>query len=282
MKSFSPLLTFSLAAAVLSSGAGSVATAEEAEPGAWFTDFALAQETAKREGKDLFLNFTGSDWCGFCIALHDQVMTKSEFTEPARKGFVLVELDFPKHKPQTDELKSQNELLRRKFAIKGYPTLLLADFEGRAYAQIPNQPGLSAEQLATQIDSLKNIRERRDKLVKEAEKLEGMERAEKLNDALDSIDDELVGRFQSEIVDQIIELDEKDTLKRKSQRTFSKAMIELESLVQALGQVDDHDGIAMAIDEFIEKKKLKGEKQQRALMLKLGLYGADKLEAAVK
>ncbi|MCB1099918.1 MAG: hypothetical protein KDN22_30405, partial [Verrucomicrobiae bacterium] len=49
-----------------------------------------------------------------------------------------------------------------------------------------------------------------------------------------------------------------------------------------LGQVDDHDGIAMAIDEFIEKKKLKGEKQQRALMLKLGLYGADKLEAAVK
>ncbi|HIA27437.1 MAG TPA: thioredoxin family protein, partial [Planctomycetes bacterium] len=32
-------------------------------------DFDKAKETARSEGKDLLINFTGSDWCGWCQRL---------------------------------------------------------------------------------------------------------------------------------------------------------------------------------------------------------------------
>ena len=283
MKNRSPLVVSLLAATVLFWWGLSVpsgAFGQDAENGTWLTDFALALETAAKQGKDIFIHFTGSDWCGFCIAMHDQVLTKPSYTERAGKSFVLVEVDFPRNKPQSAELKKHNELLRGKFAIKGYPTLLLADSLGRAYSRIPNQPGIIPDQLASQMESLQSIRKRRDDLLKEADKLQGMERAEKLNDALGSMDDELAGRYHADIVDQIIELDEKDKLKWKNKRKFSKAMDEIQSRIQTLARANDHEGITRAVDEFVEKKELKGEQKQRALMLKLGLYGAGELAAA--
>ena len=64
----------------------------------WTNDFEAAKTKAKKEGKHLLLDFTGSDWCGFCIRLHGEVFSKEVFRKEVPKHFVLVELDFPRQK----------------------------------------------------------------------------------------------------------------------------------------------------------------------------------------
>ena len=38
---------------------------------------------------------------------------------------ILVEIDFPKKKVQSEELKVQNKALAEKYSIRGFPTVLL-------------------------------------------------------------------------------------------------------------------------------------------------------------
>ena len=52
----------------------------------WIGDFDKAVALAKETGKDLFVDFTGSDWCGWCIRLHDEVFVHSEFLEPVQNS----------------------------------------------------------------------------------------------------------------------------------------------------------------------------------------------------
>ena len=101
----------------------------------WLTDLPKAQAKAKAEKKLVMLDFTGSDWCGWCIKLHKEVFSKPEFEEYAKKNLVLVEVDFPRGKQQTEELKKANQKLQEKYGIEGYPTLILLNGEGAKVAQ---------------------------------------------------------------------------------------------------------------------------------------------------
>lgn len=76
-------------------------------------------------------DFTGSDWCGWCIKLKDEVFSKPEFEEWAKEHVVLLELDFPKQKQLSDELKKQHEELRKEFGIDGFPTIVFMDAKGK-------------------------------------------------------------------------------------------------------------------------------------------------------
>ena len=96
----------------------------------WMTDYEAAKALAKKEDKPIFINFTGTDWCGWCIKLEKEVFQKEEFKKYAKESLVLVEIDFPKKKEQSDELKAQNKKLDKEFKIEGYPTLFLLDAEG--------------------------------------------------------------------------------------------------------------------------------------------------------
>ena len=64
----------------------------------WMTDFEAAKQKAAAENKDLLVDFTGSDWCGWCIKLVDEVFKHDAFKQGAADNFVLVELDFPQDK----------------------------------------------------------------------------------------------------------------------------------------------------------------------------------------
>ena len=56
----------------------------------WMTDFEAAKEKAKKEGKDLLIDFTGSDWCGWCIKLSKEVFEQEAFKKEAPQSFILV------------------------------------------------------------------------------------------------------------------------------------------------------------------------------------------------
>ena len=89
----------------------------------WQTDMNKAMEISKKSKKPLFLFFTGSDWCGWCMRLQNEVFKTPEFKKWATENVVLVELDFPRRTPQLPEIQKQNSELQQTFAVQGYPTV---------------------------------------------------------------------------------------------------------------------------------------------------------------
>ncbi len=106
----------------------------------WLTDLDEAKKVAAKEKKDILVDFTGSDWCGWCIKLKKEVFDLPAF-EVATKKFVLVELDFPNKKPQSDEVKAKNRAAQQKYGITGFPSILLMDAQGEVYARTGYQAG---------------------------------------------------------------------------------------------------------------------------------------------
>ena len=74
----------------------------------WEVDFEAAKAKAAKEKKLLLVDFTGSDWCGWCIRLQDEVFLKDGFKSYAKDKFILVELDYPQKKQQDPKIKEQN------------------------------------------------------------------------------------------------------------------------------------------------------------------------------
>jgi thioredoxin-related protein len=98
---------------------------------AWETNLKKAQDQAKSKNKLVFLDFTGSDWCAYCIQLDREVLSKSEFKNYASKNLVLVEVDFPRAKPQSLETRKQNQELAEKYQIQGFPTIVVLNGSGQ-------------------------------------------------------------------------------------------------------------------------------------------------------
>ena len=98
---------------------------EEDSNNLWLTDFDEAKVKALDEKKPILIDFTGSDWCGWCVKLEEEVFSKTDFLKFASDSLILVEIDFPKKKVQSEELKVQNKALAEKYSIRGFPTVLL-------------------------------------------------------------------------------------------------------------------------------------------------------------
>ena len=103
--------------------------------GAWLTSWDEAVKQSKSTGKPILIDFTGSDWCGWCIKLKKEVFDTAEFQAWAKKRVILLECDFPQNKPQSAQVKKQNEELSTKYNIEGYPTILFVDAKGAVLGQ---------------------------------------------------------------------------------------------------------------------------------------------------
>ena len=112
-----------------------------AEKPVWLTDFKSAQAQARAEKRILLINFTGSDWCPPCIMLHRQVFSQPEFADYAAKHLVLLEVDFPHGKAQSDAQKMANGKLADRFGIDGFPTVVLLDSSGKKIGELGYMPG---------------------------------------------------------------------------------------------------------------------------------------------
>jgi len=103
---------------------------------AWITDYKKAQEEAKAAHKLVLINFTGSDWCGFCFQLDKAILSQPQFKDYASKNLVLVEIDFPRRggprwNAQSTALKKQNEELGQQYQVDGFPTLVVLNGDGK-------------------------------------------------------------------------------------------------------------------------------------------------------
>ena len=119
---------------ILFAAAASVSLAAplaRAESSGWLSDYQKAQQEAKASNKFLLLDFTGSDWCGWCKKFDREILSQSQFKDYARENLVLVELDFPRAKPQSTELRKQNQELAQQYQVQGFPTIVVLNGDGR-------------------------------------------------------------------------------------------------------------------------------------------------------
>ena len=96
----------------------------------WRTDLPGALSQARSENKLVLLDFTGSDWCPWCIKFDQEVLSTSQFAGYANAKLILVKLDFPHSIPQSDDLKRANAALAQQFKVDGYPTYVLLNADG--------------------------------------------------------------------------------------------------------------------------------------------------------
>jgi thioredoxin-related protein len=121
----------------------------------WLTDLSKAKAQAKDENKLVLMDFTGSDWCSWCKKMDADTFSKPEFAEYAQKNLVLVQLDYPQSKPQSDDLKAANAALAKKFNIEGYPTLIALKPDGTVvWTQVGYLEG-GPQALIDQLDAAK-------------------------------------------------------------------------------------------------------------------------------
>lgn len=106
----------------------------------WLTDLPKAEVQAKAENKIVLMDFTGLDWCGWCIKFKKEVLDTTEFQAYAAKNVVLVELDYPHTKPQSDDVKKANAALKAQYDVHGFPTLIVLNQNGK---EIGRQVGYS-------------------------------------------------------------------------------------------------------------------------------------------
>lgn len=108
----------------------------------WLTDFEAAKKKAAAENRQILVDFSGSDWCGWCIKLDEEVFQKDEWKSYATNNLVQVLVDFPRDKSgQSEALKKQNDALGKKYKVRGFPSVLLLDAEGKELARTGYQRG---------------------------------------------------------------------------------------------------------------------------------------------
>ncbi len=107
----------------------------------WQTDFNAAQKQAAAENKHVLVDFSGSDWCGWCIKLHKEVFSKEDFISYADENLVLVSVDFPNSTPQSAEQKAANKALAERYGIRGFPTVLILNPPGEVVKRTGYQQG---------------------------------------------------------------------------------------------------------------------------------------------
>jgi len=247
-----------------------LAGAAFAESEGWVEDFEAAKKTADTEGKDLLLNFTGSDWCGWCVKLDDEVFSKDAFKDYAKENLVLVELDYPRKKEQSEELKAQNKALKETYEFGGFPTIILTDATGRPYAQSSGYKEGGPDVYVDMLKELRKIHVERDRLFAEAEKAEGVEKAKLLHSALQALGMHIAINYYEETVKQIMTLDAdgKAGLKKHYEDFYS--MKALDSQIQEiLADVEtDPNGAIAKLDEILKQENLPVQGVQNVLSFK--------------
>jgi len=138
-------IAVSLVAMILC-GCGQNATASDS--GLWQTDYDAALKQAAAEKKYVLVDFSGSDWCGWCIKLDEEVFSQPEFIDYAKENLICVLLDFPRSKELPAAQKAANEALARRYRVQGFPTVLILNPDGKVIERDGYQRGGAANYVA--------------------------------------------------------------------------------------------------------------------------------------
>jgi thioredoxin-related protein len=250
----------------------STAVAEEG----WLVDFEKAKTQAAKEGKPILMEFTGSDWCPPCKALHKNVLAKEIFKEEMPKHYILLKLDNPRDKSkQTDAEQAQYKELAREYKVTGVPSVFLADADANPFFKSSGYSGQSADEWVEQMVGKSGI----PKALAKAEKAKGIERAKLLDTALTMMGSKFANESHGGKIDEIINLDAENKaglkVKYEGARKAAQFKETLTQIMRGNGGAKS-EVLAAKIDELVKKEKATGESLQEALFMKSSIMFRDK------
>ena len=186
----------------------------------WVRSFAEAKELAAKEGKSILMEFTGSDWCPPCKALHKNVLGTDAFKNEITKDFILLVLDNPRDKTLvTDAEQEQYKKLSAQYKVTGVPTVFLADAEGKPYHKQVGYSGDPADKWVANARGKVKVLAQRDQFFAQASEAKGVDRAKLLEKSISGIDQGLALSLYSDIVSEIIILDKDNAAGLKAKYT---------------------------------------------------------------
>ena len=249
------------------------AAQQQDEQSLWLNNFETAKERATAQGKDILIDFSGSDWCGWCIKLNKEVFDTPAFKTAAPQRFILMEADFPRDESKVPpDVARQNAALRDAFNVRGYPTVLLLDAQGRPYAQTGYRDGGPAAYLAY-LEQLQTIREQRDAAWKQAATAAGTAKAALLAEGLGVLDANLAAGHYGGVIAEIKTLDPAGTNAIIEKIEYKAKFTTLNNTIsRAVYERRDCTGLDAQVDDFIAENAPTGEELQSVMMLKLKLY----------
>ncbi len=201
----------------------------------WMTDLDAARTRAAAENKAVLVDFTGSDWCTYCIRLRNNVFNKPEFDAYAADKFVLVEIDVPRDSSRVGgpENLVRNRTLCEEFKVSGFPTVLVMTANGSVVGGFVGCPD-SVQNVAQQLDSALENAQR----LEAANALSGVERAQALMAVYQNMPDEIKDSAAG-LLSQIAELDPENTTGIQNLVRETEIMNQLAQDLRACGRNAD-------------------------------------------
>jgi thioredoxin-related protein len=251
----------------------------------WLTDIDAAKKSASESKKDLLIDFTGSDWCGWCIKLNDEVFKHDAFKAGVKDSFVLVEIDFPREKGKLPEdARKRNTELGEKYAVESYPTILLCDAEGKPYAATGYEEG-GPEKYVGHLNELRKNKTQRDEAFAKAAKASGVEKAKDLVTALDAmeLDETVVANFYGDIAEQIRAADPKDETGFAKKADAGKRLEGFQKSLQEFGAKRDHEGAMALVEKTLKEGGFDADVTMQIMMTRAAILATSaKFDEALK
>lgn len=123
---------------------------------AWYHNMQEARQLAKKEHRHILLNFSGSDWCGPCILLREEILDNPVFEKMADTSLVLVNADFPRKKKNQPSAGQQrlNDQMADQYNPQGqFPLTLLLNADGKVLKRWDGKPAVKPEEFSAEIRS---------------------------------------------------------------------------------------------------------------------------------
>ena len=240
-----------------------------------------AVSAAKTKGCNIFVDFTGTDWCTACIHLRNKIVNSTEFEAAFGDKFVLVPVDFPRT-PElvakiSDEEKKEREALLVSYKIEGLPGVVLMDSEGLPFEVINGTRRTPADYIPLVQAGLDKLAAR-DAALKQAAGKTGLERARALDAALKTLPEVCRDKYAA-VIAEINSLDPENTLGYKNFGDTTRQRIAQQEALRALlntfqGKFKPEELAEniIKIDEFLAQEDLVPEVRQEALRSKGDTY----------
>ncbi len=227
----------------------------------WMTDFEAAKAKSVAENKPLLVDFTGSDWCTWCIKLKQDVLSKAEFEQYIADKFIPVEIDIPMNADKVggEEQCEKNRLLCEEYGVEVFPTVMVLTPEGLVAGGIGHVVEME-EALQLLDTALINV-----ETLEKAKSLQGLERAGMLLPVYVALS-ESFGKAARSLRDEIVALDPQDELGMQQQVRIDA---QREQLMENLSSVsvDDYDAAIAVIDAAIQTALPVNEKVFRSMKI---------------
>lgn len=235
----------------------------------WMTDLEAAKSKAAAENKAVLIDFTGSDWCGWCIRLRKQVLDTPAFEAYAKDKFVLMEVDVPQNPKFDPVLRARNEKLCEQFGVEGFPTIMVLTPQGDVVGGFSGfKPSVDAA--AKTLDSALNTAS----LIRKAESQQGAEQLASLVEAYKGIPEELRSKA-ARLLQRIRELDPQDS---SGLGRLKRVQVQREELQKSLAAANSQADALAAIDKALESAEPENKSGMLQLKFQILLMSAQNLE----